>query len=186
MDEKDAFFIIFVYLFYNLTTKINKMKKKILLILFLAITTIGYSQNFGLGIQSSFYTHGVSAKFKMNDYHAVQAVVSLYGPYSSYSARYMKSFEEHDLGSSIELQPYIVGMAGLHTITVPSYIGLVSNRSSSFGFGIGGGVNWRFSSYENFEISNEIAWTTISTPFYTGYNWSAIHFGFGLHYYLGN
>lgn len=185
MDDKGKFFIIFVYLFYNLSTKINQMKKNFLLTLFLAIASIGYSQNFGLGIQSSFYTHGISAKFKMNDYHALQAVVSLYGPYSSYSARYMKSFEEHDLGSSVELQPYIVGMAGLHTINLPNYIGN-SKTSSSLGFGIGGGVNWRFSSYENFEISNEIAWTTIATPFYAGYNWSAIHFGFGLHYYLGN
>jgi len=77
------------------------MKKKILLILLLVITTIGYSQNFGVGVQSSFYTHGLSAKLKMNDYHAVQAVLSLLGPYSSYSARYMKSFEEHDLGRSV-------------------------------------------------------------------------------------
>ena len=171
---------------FNLTNKFNQMKKKILLILLLAITTIGYSQNFGLGIQSSVYTHGISAKFKMNDFHAVQAVVSLLGPYSSYSARYMKSFEEHDLGSSVELQPYVVGMGSLHTITVPNYLGQNTTVSSSFGYGIGGGVSWRFSSFENFEISNEIAWTTIATPFYSGYNWSSIHFGFGLHYYFGN
>jgi len=162
------------------------MKKKIILILLLSITTIGYSQNFGLGIQSSFYTHGISAKFKMNDFHAVQAVVSLLGPYSSYSARYMKSFEEHDLGSSVELQPYVVGMGSLHTITVPNYLGQNTKVSSSFGYGIGAGVSWKFSSFENFEISNEIAWTAITTPFYSGYNWSAIHFGFGLHYYFGN
>jgi hypothetical protein len=162
------------------------MKKIILLMTFVAITAIGYSQNFGLGIQSSFYTHGISAKFKMNDFHAVQAVVSLLGPYSSYSARYMKSFEEHDLGSSVELQPYVVGMGSLHTITVPNYLGQNTTVSSSFGYGIGGGVSWKFSSFENFEISNEIAWTTIATPFYSGYNWSAIHFGFGLHYYFGN
>ena len=81
------------------------MKKIILLMTFVAITAIGYSQNFGLGVQSSFYTHGISAKLKMNDYNAVQGVVSLLGPYSSYTARYMKSFEESDLGSSVELQP---------------------------------------------------------------------------------
>ena len=162
------------------------MKKKILLILLLVITTIGYSQNFGVGVQSSFYTHGLSAKLKMNDYHAVQAVLSLLGPYSSYSARYMKSFEEHDLGSSVELQPYVVGMGSLHTITVPKYLGHSFTLSSSFGYGIGGGVSWSFSSFENFEISNEIALTAIASPFYTGYNWSYIHFGFGLHYYFGN
>ena len=181
MDEKDEFFII---VFLIKLIKTNQMKKKIALILLIAITTNGFSQNFGLGIQSSFFTHGVSAKFKINDFNAVQAVVSLLGSYSSCSARYMKSFEEHDLGSSVALQPYIVGMGSLHTITVPNYLGQKTTVSSSFGYGIGGGVSWRFSSFENFEISNEIAWTTIVTPFYTGYNWSSMHFGFGLHYYF--
>ena len=153
---------------------------------FVTITAIGYSQNFGLGIQSSFYTHGISAKLKMNDYNAVQGVVALLGPYSSYTARYMKSFKEHDLSSSVELQPYVVGMASLHTIVVPKYLGQNSTISSSLGYGIGGGVSWSFSSLDNFEISNELAWTTIASPFYTGYNWSYLHFGFGLHYYFGN
>jgi len=162
------------------------MKKIVLLMAFVGLTTIGYSQNFGLGIQSSFYTHGVSAKLKMNDYNAAQAVVTLLGSYSSYTARYMKSFEEHDLGSSVKLQPYVVGMGSLHTITVPNnYLGQ-NSVSSSFGYGIGGGVSWSFSSFENFEISNEIAWTAISSPFYTGYTWSYLHVGFGLHYYFGN
>ena len=162
------------------------MKKILLLVIFVEITAIGYAQNFGLGVQSSFYTHGISAKFKMNEYNAVQGVVSLLGPYSSYTARYMKSFKEHDLGSSVELQPYVVGMGSLHTITVPKYLGHSFTLSSSFGYGIGGGVSWSFSSFENFEISNEIALTAIASPFYTGYNWSYIHFGFGLHYYFGN
>ena len=162
------------------------MKKIILLMTFVAITAIGYSQNFGLGVQSSFYTHGISAKLKMNDYNAVQGVVSLLGPYSSYTARYMKSFEESDLGSSVELQPYVVGMGSLHTMSASNIFGQNSTVSSSFGFGIGGGVSWKFSSFEDFEISNEIALTTIATPFYSGYTWSAIHFGFGLHYYFGN
>ena len=121
----------------------------------------------------------------MNDYNAVQAAVSLLGPYSSYTARYMRGFKEHDLNGSVELQPYVVGMGSLHTIIVPNYSGK-NYRSSSFGYGIGGGVSWSFSSFENFEISNEIAWTGIASNFYTGYNWSFLHFGFGLHYYFGN
>ena len=69
-------------------------------------------------------------------------------------------------------------MGNLHTITQNSTV------SSRFGYGIGRGVSLDFSSFENFEISTEIAQTTIATPFYTGYNWPAIHFG--LHYYFGN
>ena len=161
------------------------MKKIILLMAFVGITTIGYAQNFGLGIQSSFYNSGISAKFKMNEYNAVQGVVSLLGPYSSYTARYMKSFEEHGL-RQIALQPYVVGMGSLHTITVPNYLDQSPTLSSSFGYGIGGGVSWRYFYFENFEISNEIAWRVLTTPFYAGYNWSYIHFGFGLHYYFGN
>ena len=159
------------------------MKKKILLIFLLVITSIGYSQNFGLGMQSSFYTHGISAKFKMNDYNSVQGVVSLLGPYSSYSARYVRGFKMHNI-EQIEFQPYVVAMGGLHTITVPKYLIQSSTVSSSFGYGIGGGVSWNFSSFENFEISHEIAWTAIASPFYLGYNWSALHFSLGLHYYF--
>ena len=153
-------------------------------ILLLGITTIGYSQNFGLGIQSTFTTsgiHGISAKFKMNDYNSVQAVLGKYSSVSFYSARYMKSFEEHDLGSSVELQPYVVGIGSLHTITLRYENS--HTISSSLGYGIGGGVSWKFSSFDNFEISNEIAFNVVD--FY-GYNWSYLHFGFGFHYYFGN
>ena len=162
------------------------MKKILLLMTFVGITAIGYSQNFGLGVQSSFYTYGISAKLKMNDYNAVQGVVSLLGPYSSYTAGYMKSFQESDLGSSLELQPYVVGMGSLHSMSASNIFVQNSTVSSSFGFGIGGGVSWKFSSFDDFEISNEIALTTIATPFYSGYTWSVIHFGFGLHYHFGN
>jgi len=75
-------------------------------------------------------------------------------------------------------------MGSLHTIKVPDYKG-GNTVSSSFGYGIGGGVAWKFSSFEYFEISNEIAWTNVATAL-TGYNWSYIHYGFGLHYYFGN
>ena len=74
---------------------------------FVGVTFVGSAQNFGVGVQSSFYTHGISAKLKMGDYNAVQGIVSLLGPYSSYTARYLKSFEEHDLGSSVIFQPYV-------------------------------------------------------------------------------
>ena len=161
------------------------MKKIILLMAFVGSAFVGSAQNFGVGVQSSFYTHGISAKLKMGDYNAVQAIVSLLGPFSSYTARYLKSFEEHDLGSSVMFQPYVVGMGSMHSITVKDAYGRVYSRSSSFGYGIGGGVTWHFDAFENFEISNEIAWTTTATAL-TGYNWSYIHYGLGLHYYFGN
>ncbi len=136
-------------------------------------------------MQSSFYTHGLSAKFKINDYNTAQGVISLLGPYSSYTGRYIKGFSEKDVGSSVEVQPYVMVMGGLHTVTVSNYQGQNSVTSSSFGYGIGGGIAWKFSSFENFEISNEIACTNVATAL-TGYNWSYIHYGFGLHYYIGN
>ena len=49
------------------------------------------------------------------------------------------------------MQPYVVGMGNLHTITQNSTV------SSGFGYGIGRGVSLDFSSFENFEISTEIA-----------------------------
>ena len=45
------------------------MKKNILIILISSFSLVGFSQDFGLGIQSSFYTQGISAKYKMNDYN---------------------------------------------------------------------------------------------------------------------
>lgn len=57
---------------------------------FVGVTFVGSAQNFGVGVQSSFYTHGISAKLKMGDYNAVQEIVSLLGPYSSYYSKIFK------------------------------------------------------------------------------------------------
>ncbi len=155
------------------------MKTKIIIICMLIVSSVVYSQNFGVGIQSSFYNHGLSAKIKLNDDNAVQAVVSLLGPFSSYTGRYIKGFESNIVGESIKLQPYIVGGISLHTITVPN-----QTISSSLGYGIGAGIDWSLISFGNFEISNEIAWTNVTTAL-VGYSWSYIHYGFGVHYYFG-
>ena len=128
------------------------MKRILLLPVIISISTFAFAQKVGIGIQSSFYTHGISVKFKINDYNTLQGVVSLLGPYSSYTGRYVKGFSEKDLGSSVELQPYIMGMGSLHTIKVPDYVG-GNIVSSSFGYGVGGGIAWKFSSFEYFEIS---------------------------------
>ena len=162
----------------------KQMKKNILIILISCFSLVGFSQDFGLGIQSSFYTQGISAKYKMNDYNAIQAVATILGPYASYTGRYLKSFNETNVGSSIELQPYVLGSASLVTVTVPNYLGGSDVISSSFGYGLGAGISWSFNVFENFEISNEIAWTNTATTL-TGYTWSYIHYGFGIHYFFG-
>ena len=82
------------------------------------------------------------------------------------------------------MQPYVLGSASLVTVTVPNYLGGSDVISSSFGYGLGAGISWSFDVFENFEISNEIAWTNTATTL-TGYTWSYIHYGFGLHYFFG-
>ena len=163
------------------------MKKKILLILLLVITTIGYSQNFGLGIQaSSSNFNGISAKFKINNFNSVQAVATLgNGSYTAYSARYIRAFKEHSF-QNIGFQPYGVGMVGSYTFSLPSYYNgyFINTKRTSFAYGIGGGISWSFNSFNNFEISNEISVSTLSSPLY-GYNWAPLRVGVGLHYYFG-
>jgi len=47
------------------------MKRILVLIVIISISTFSFAQNIGLGIQSSFYTHGISVKFKINDYNTL-------------------------------------------------------------------------------------------------------------------
>ena len=61
------------------------------------------------------------------------------------------------------MQPYVLGSASLVTVTVPNYLGGSDVISSSFGYGLGAGISWSFDVFENFEISNEIAWTNTAT-----------------------
>ena len=120
-------------------------------------------------------------KFKMNDYNAIQGVVSLLGPYSEYTARYMRGFQEHDIGGAVTFQPYAVGMVSLQTFY---YNSPYSFDNNGVGFGVGGGTDWRFSTVDNLEVSAEIAYRT--TTAYTSYNYFPIHIAFGAHYYFGN
>jgi len=167
------------------------MKKILLLIVIFSISTSCFAQKFGVGVQSSFYTHGISVKFRMNDYNAIQGVVSLLGSYSEYTARYMRGFQEHDIGGAVTFQPYAVGMVSLQTFYYNSpYI----DDTHGVGFGIGGGTAWRFSAVDNLEVSAEIAYRTTTASLthtyssytYTAYNYFPIHIAFGAHYYFGN
>ena len=160
------------------------MKKKVFLLLFILISSIGYSQNIGLGFHSLFYTHGVSAKFKINDHNAIQGIVNLSGQLNSYSSRYLRSFNDYHSVSLLEFQPYIVGMISLHKMSLINDLGY-NSFSRSFGYGVGGGVSWSFISFDSLEISNEIALTTVVTGL-PGYKWSYFHFGIGLHYFFSN
>lgn len=177
--------------------------KKVLLITIFCISTSCFAQKFGVGVQSSVYTHGISAKFKMNDYNAIQAVASLVGPYSEYTARYMRGFQEHDIGSVVTFQPYAVGMVSLQTFYYKTYYYGASpytpEDAHGVGFGIGGGTAWRFSAVDNLEVSAEIAYRTttanlthrhtnvVGTAYtYSAYTYTPIHIAFGAHYYFGN
>tara|TARA_A100001037_G_C14941409_1_gene540728 strand:+ start:65 stop:553 length:489 start_codon:yes stop_codon:yes gene_type:complete len=162
------------------------MKKQILTILLLAITTIGYSQRFGVGVQSSIYNPGLSAKFQMNDYNAVQLVASFLAyNYSDYSARYIRGFEEYNIGDVVTFQPYAVAMVSLQTF---HYNSPIIADESGVGYGIGGGTSWKFSAVDKLEVTVELAFRGTFVDYNSIYYtyWTPLLPVFGAHYFLGN
>ena len=162
------------------------MKKILLIVAIVSISTSCFAQTFGIGIQSSFLTHGISGKVKINDNNTIQAILTALGPYSSYQGRYLYGFDKTDVSRSLELQPFLFGMAAFHTYSYDTWSffgGYEKTRSTSFGYGFGAGLEWNLTSLENLGVSQEISYSNANLA---GYNWSYMHYGFGLHYYFGN
>ena len=163
------------------------MKRILLIVAIVSISTSCFAQTFGIGIQSSFFTHhGISGKLKMDDNSTIQVIFTALGPYSSFQGRYLYGFDKTDVSSSLELQPYLFGMAAFHTFKYDDFSlsqGWHEERSTSFGYGVGVGIEWNLTSFENFGFSQELSYASANL---VGYSWSYMHYGFGLHYYFGN
>lgn len=131
----------------------------------------------GVGLQANFPAGGLSVKADITEQHSAQAVISFFGPFSSYYARYLYNFNES--GDDFRIKPYAYGQVGIYTYDYTA----ISEKESNFGFGFGAGIEWHYAPFsENLRFNIELGYGNVDFEFY---DFNAISFGAGIHYYFG-
>jgi hypothetical protein len=136
----------------------------------------------GVGFQANFPAVGLSVKVDLAEHHSAQAVIGIFGPFSSYYGRYLYNFSES--GENFLVKPYLFVQAGLWKNNIQSYgfAGYDYSGSSSFGYGIGAGLEFTYPKFtDKLKYSIEIAYSEVDLY---SYNFNSITFGVGLHYYF--
>ncbi len=164
------------------------MKKHFLILCILFSSNSLFAQKYALGIQSSWPTHGISGKIIMSEHHAGQAIFSLAGPYSSYTARYLYSLSLNEVNNELQYKPFFSSHLGLNAFKIDQISYNANGQfirekitTTTFGYGLGAGVEINASSFEDLKLSTEILYSITDV---TGYNWSYLQLGIGLHYYF--
>jgi opacity protein-like surface antigen len=135
--------------------------------------------NIQLGLQASFPVGGISGKVNVTEKHTGQAVVGIFGPFSSYFGRYAYNFksEEKNFGN---LKPYLFGQVGYYIYDFEGYFGVPTEKEKSVGFGAGGGIEWNIKNFsDNLKFNIEISYNRVDFELY---DFKSIMFGFGIHY----
>jgi hypothetical protein len=145
-------------------------------------------RTFGVGLQASFPTYGLSAKYAITDASVVQATIAPFGVSSGgssasltfYGLRYVHRFPGED-GTAVVLDPYLFAGGGLinYKENNTAYGGSKTSQSY-FGYSAGGGVEAIFGNA--FGISAELGYGKLS--FTDGIAVNSLIFGVGLHYYI--
>lgn len=131
----------------------------------------------GIGMQFSLPAGGVSLKADITKHHTLQAVVGLFGPYSSYYGRYLFNFKEN--GNDFKYKPYLYGQAGVFEYDFESFYDL---SESVFGFGFGGGFEWYYAPFtDRIRFNTEIGYGKVDLEYY---DFKSFSFGGGIHYYF--
>jgi opacity protein-like surface antigen len=166
------------------------IKKMFLLVAFMFATSILVAQDLsyprlGVGFQANFPAGGLSVKADLTEQHSAQAVIGLFGPFSSYYGRYIYNFSES--GENFLLKPYVYAQAGIWKYDIESY-GLdltgtgLEDSESSFGYGIGAGLEFTYPQLsDKLKYSVEIGYSNVDL---LNYDFNSIAFGVGLHYYF--
>jgi hypothetical protein len=139
---------------------------------------------FGLGIQANFPAGGLSAKADLTEQHTAQAVVGIFGPFSSYFGRYSYNFLEKETNIEINYKPYVYGQAGYYVYDLENYYGidLGLDKEKSFGFGVGAGLEWCYAPFsKDLKFNMEIGYSKVDFDYY---KFKSISFGAGIHYYF--
>lgn len=137
----------------------------------------------GVGIQTNFPAGGLSVKADLTERHSAQAVIGLFGPFSSYYGRYLYNFNEN--GEEFKYKPYLVGQAGFYSYdyqTFNSSYQVVEDTETSFGYGIGAGLESYYLPFTNkIRLNIELGYGIVS---FDSYNFNSLFFGGGIHYYF--
>ncbi|WP_126972010.1 hypothetical protein [Gynurincola endophyticus] len=149
-----------------------------------AVKAQDVNRNFGVGLQSSFPTFGLSAKYAITDQSVVQAIVSPFGigtwNRNYFAGRYLHRWlDAADLGGGISLDPYAFGAIGLVTYKY-DYWGGYRESDSFVSFSFGGGAEVVLE--KHFGISAEIGLGQFGVS-RTGGLFGLVG-GIGLHYYF--
>lgn len=154
------------------------MKKLLKLLVILFIAKASFSQTASLGVQYSFPSYGLSAKFNPNDHHSIQLIYGALGIVSNFSGRYNYLFDEND--AIVPTKPYLYAQAGKW------FYNQGNLDESVFGYGVGAGLEFNYFFWglfsDNLKSSIEIGYGDVDL-FY--YDFSYTTFGFGLHYEFG-
>jgi opacity protein-like surface antigen len=162
------------------------IKKTFLLVAFVFSSSFLLAQDLsyprlGIGFQTNFPVGGLSVKADLTEQHSAQAVIGVFGPFSSYYGRYIYNFTEN--GENLLLKPYIYAQAGLWKYDIESYgLDFLEDSESSFGYGVGGGLEITYPQLsDKLKCSIEIGYSKVD---FLNYNFNSISFGVGLHYYF--
>lgn len=172
--------------------KLNFMRKIFFLICLLALTFTGKAQDvrrtFGVGLQSSFPSYGISLKYGVTERSVVQATVAPFGTSfdggsiktNFYGLRYLYRFPDSDQGS-VSIDPYLFAGGGLLRY-VEDFTALGLEKTSENMFGYSGGAGAEFIFLGKFGVSAELGYGKMS--FSGGLAVNTLLFGAGLHFYI--
>lgn len=167
--------------------------KKLILGLFLvvavnAINAQDVRRTFGVGLQSSFPTYGISVKYAVTEKSVVQATIAPFGTSSDggsismnfYGVRYVHRFPDTDQ-KSISIDPYLFAGGGLLNYKT-NFTSFGGGRTSDnmFGYSVGGGVEAILGG--KFGVSAELGYGKMN--FSGGIAANGVLFGGGLHFYI--
>ena len=165
------------------------IKKTFLLIAFVFSSSLLLAQDLsyprlGVGMQANFPAGGLSVKADLTEQHSAQAVIGIFGPFSSYYGRY--SFNFNETGDDFRIKPYLYGQAGIFNYDYPGFdentFQLVDETESDFGFGVGAGIEWHYAPFtDKLRFNIEIGYGKVDFEFY---DFKSISFGGGIHYYF--
>ena len=167
--------------------------KKVMLGLFLvmAVSVINAQdvrRTFGVGLQSSFPTYGISVKYAVAEQSIVQATIAPFGASADggsvsmnfYGVRYVHRFPDSDQ-KSVSIDPYLFAGGGLLNFkTNFTALGLGRTSDNMFGYSLGAGVEAILGG--KFGISAELGYGKMN--FSGGVAANGILFGGGLHFYI--
>jgi len=135
----------------------------------------------GVGLQASFPVYGASIMINTQSNISIQGILGAFSTLKMYGGRVLYRFE-----TKKNLQPYVYGLLGAWSYEgykIGSGWSLEKTTETVFGFGGGGGVEYFFEGLPDLGFNAEVGFGSVKFKD-IDYNFSAISFGAGMHYYF--